>query len=136
MPAIAPATSARNRTPSSYAPVSAFESVVGAVLPKIVHGQGDGPAVVNVQVTSEPSGFPARSVAVPFSVAVYVVAAASGAVGVSVVTFVFVETVAGTVAPVPSFSVRLIDAGAIASLKRAWTVAVVSTAVPVGVVEE
>ena len=87
-----PLTLARKRTPSSTAPESFAAATAGtSVGPKTLQGQPplDALAVVNDQLELAASALPARSftrgsVPPPRTVAVYVVAAASGALGVSV----------------------------------------------------
>src|SRR5438876_2698850 len=132
MPVMLPARSERNRTPNSTPSVTARESSallirnVGTVSGvQMEHGQTTGVAVVNVQVTSDASGLPVRSVTPLCRTAVYVVASASREAGTSSIVWVAdrYDTVAaiGSVESCSSSVRRLTVSGLSASLKRALT---------------
>src|SRR3954462_1295978 len=102
-----PATSEKNRTPTSIALVSLSLRIVGVAVPgnrvPVVTGVG----VVNDQDVL-PIAFPTVSLA-PFTVAVYVVLVASALVGV-IVAFIAAASyvnVEGTTVPFPSLRTKV-----------------------------
>jgi hypothetical protein len=79
-------------TPTSVGAVSVDDATVGTWVPKMVQGHAAGTPVVNVHVKSAANELPATSLtpeAPPLTTAVYVVASASAAFGVTIALCVF-----------------------------------------------